>query len=189
MKILKVVLALSVVFFVAAKPKKTYSRAKPPEKWDKSTISCFENDAFSLLKGERPKSFVQENKTDNNDKNNKEEEKVDVESKGDFDRRDMMKKLASAEEGMASALNNEKSFVSASSKIESNADLFIMMGRTLFNSDPDYNDDDTYLKHAEEMFTNAKQIKIFVKKGDYEGASSAFSRVKKSCNSCHEKFR
>lgn len=186
MNFLKLALAFSVVFFIAAKPK-TYMRAKIPTSWNKAITSVFEDDAFSLLKGERPTDFFVVQKTEPEKK--KKEDVDESEATGDFDRRDMMKKLASAEESMAQVLNNEKSFVSASAKADSCADLFIMMGRTLFNGDPDYNSDDSYLKHAEEMFTNAKQIKIFVKKGDYEGASSAFSRVKKSCNSCHEKFR
>jgi cytochrome c556 len=80
-------------------------------------------------------------------------------------------------------------FTSTSSKIESASDLIAMMGKTLFSSDPDYGEDDSFLKQAEEMTNNAKQIAFFVKKKDYDGASRAFSNVRKSCDSCHEGFR
>ena len=168
-------LIVLLVLLVAEKPKE---RAKPPEKFKKSSV--FEDDAFKLLVGERQKQIIKENHV-------KIEEKE--ESSGDFDRRDMMKKINRAEEILAESLSSSKSFTAASSKIDSSADLLIMMGRTLFHSDPDYNDDDDYLKQAEEMTNNAKLVKIFVKKGDYEEASRAFSNVKKNCNSCHEKFK
>jgi cytochrome c556 len=166
-----------IVFLVLIATDKPKERAKPPEKFKKSSV--FEDDAFKLLVGERQKQVIKENV--------KIEEKE--ESSGDFDRRDMMKKINRAEEILAESLNNSKSFTAASSKINSSADLLIMMGRTLFHSDPDYNDDDDYLKQAEEMTNNAKLVKLFVKKEDYEGASRAFSNVKKNCNSCHEKFK
>lgn len=181
MRTFQIILAASVALFIAAKPK-TYSRSKPPTKWDKAVLSVFEDNAYSLLEGQRP-TFDQQVK-----KEEKKEEK-EKEANGDFDRSDMMKKLKSAEESLAECINNEKTFKAASSKIESSADLFVMMGRTLFNSDPDYNEEDYYLKQAEEMTSNAKLIKVFVKKGDYDGAVRAFSNVKKSCDNCHSKFR
>lgn len=159
---------------------KDKERARPPKKWDQVTLSIFSDNAFSLLEGEKP-TFAQKEKE-------KTEETV-KKADGDFDRSDMMKKLERAEEILAESLNNEKTFISASSKINSAADLVIMMGKTLFNGDPDYGDDDSFLKFSEDMTNNAKLIKIFVTKKDYEGASKAFSNVKKNCNSCHEGFK
>lgn len=180
MNILKVTIAFSAIFFVAA-DKKTYNRAKPPTKWDKSTLSIFEDNAYSLLEGQKPNLVIQEDKK----LENKKEEKAD----GDFDRTDMMKKMQRAEEVLAESLNSEKSFKAATSKIESSADLIIMMGRTMFNGDPDYSDDDYFLKQAEDMTISAKQIKALVKKGDYEAASRSFSSIKKNCDNCHQRFR
>lgn len=179
------ILALCVLAFVAAGPKKV-QRVAAPKDWPKFVSSTFVDDAFALLEGPRPKSF--ESVEDKPKKEEKEKEIVH-EANGDFDRRDMMKKLKSAEESLSESLNNQKTFVAGSAKVDSSADLLIMMGRTLFNSDPDFNDQDSYLKQAEEMTNNAKKIKIFVKKGDYEGAARAFADIKKSCDACHAEFR
>jgi cytochrome c556 len=101
----------------------------------------------------------------------------------------MMKKLRCAEESLAGCLNNERSFSAAVSNITLSADVVEMMGRALFSSDPDYREDDAYLKQAEEMTAAARRIKAFVVKGDYGGAVRAFGSVKKSCDSCHTLFR
>jgi cytochrome c556 len=170
----------SIIISIIALSLMGAERARPPKKWDKATLSIFSDNAFSLLEGEKP-IFAQKEKE-------KTEETV-KKADGDFDRRDMMKKLERAEEILAESLNNQKTFISASSKINSAADLVIMMGKTLFNGDPDYGYDDSFLKFSEDMTTNAKLIKIFVTKKDYEGASKAFSNLKKNCNSCHEGFK
>lgn len=184
---LAIILCASLALcLTGAKPKKVYQRAKAPVKWDRVTSSLFADNAFDLLAGERPD--FDKTKIAEVDKKNK-QEKEETQGNGDFDRREMMKKLEVAEQALSECLADAKTFKAGSSKVESSADLMIMMGRTLFNNDPDYKTDDTYLKHAQELFGQAKQIKIFVKKNDYESASSAFSKIKKSCNSCHEGFR
>lgn len=171
-------IAIIILAFVSIAAK----RAKPPEKWD-SSAGIFETNAFKILEGERPKNFnIAKKEPEPQIEENKEEN-------GDFDRSDMMKKLRSAEDTMAEGVSSSKAFKSSSHKIDSSADLMIMMGRSLFNSDPDYNEEDYYLKQAEEMTSNAKLIKYFIKKQDYEGAVRAFSNIKKSCDNCHQKFR
>lgn len=176
-KLLMMVLALGLM-----KPPKPVRRAPPP-KFDKMTNSIFMENAFDALEGERPGIKQEEVK--------KEDKVVKTEKQGggDFDRSDMMTKLETAEASVGEGLSDNKTFGAATHKINSGADIFIMMGKTLFSNDPDYGQEDDYLKFAEEMTTAAKQLKVLTQKGDYEGASRAFSKVKKSCNSCHEKFR
>lgn len=175
----------------AAGGKRELRRATPPKKWEKLVESQFVTDAFELLEGERPKDFgsrgggaVVEG--------GKPPKKVDAEQSagnGDFDRRDMMKKLEGAENSLAEVMSSEKVFKAGGSKIDQTTDLVIMMGKTLFSNDPDYADDDTYLKHAQDMTNFAKQLKNLSKKEDYASASAVFGKMKTSCNSCHEGFR
>ena len=175
-------IALSGVLFIAAIPKKTYPRAKPPQSWDTSVLALFPTDGFVLLEGTRP-LFT-------HDLGKEKQDLAPIKpNHGDFDRTDMMKKLERAEQILAESLSSPKTFASTSSKIETASDLIVMMGKTLFSSDPDYSTDDSFLKQAEEMTNSAKQIVVFVKKKDYEGASRAFSNVRKSCDTCHEGFR
>jgi cytochrome c556 len=185
MRITLIICASLALCLVAAKPKQ-HKRVKHPAVWDKTTTSVFADNAFDLIQGERP-DFNRQKLVEVEGKKKENEEKV--QGNGDFNRSDMMKKLEAAEQNLAECLANEKTFKSGYSKIESSSDLIIMMGKTLFYNDPDYNTEDGYLKQAEEMFTEAKKIKIFLKKNDYESASSAFSKIKKSCNACHEEFR
>lgn len=181
-----IVIVLVALCLLGAKPKKTYKRAKPPT-FDKQTLDLFEENAFATL-GPKPKDFGKQVVIDEKDKD-KDKEKELEEGNGDFDRREMMKKLQTAEDSLSETMKDAKTFVAGGEKISSSADLFIMMGRTLFSNDPDYKTDDDFLKQAEEMTNQAKKIKIYVKNGDYKEASKAFSNLKKSCNNCHEKFR
>lgn len=172
---------LCVLCLGAGRPRRVY-RARVPERFDRVTVSVFEEDAFRLLVGSRPdygRVVVEERKSE-------EERVVGV---GDFDRRDMMKKLEEAESSLADLLGDERRFLSGASRVNSSADLMMMMGRVMFTNDPEHGDDDDFLKAAEELMEGAKGLKIFVKKGDYEGAGVSFARVRKSCDSCHEKFR
>jgi hypothetical protein len=167
-------------------------RAAPPVKWDKFVESQFDSDAFTLLEGERPKDFggprgggdgaaptiVESSSSDDGPSGN-----------GDFDRRDMMKKLEAAENSLSETMAAEKSFKAGGSKIDTLTDLVIMMGKTLFSNDPDYADDDTYLKHAEDMTNYAKQLKNLSKKEDYAGAGAVFGKMRATCNACHEGYR
>jgi cytochrome c556 len=184
-------LALVVLAAGAARPKPSVRRAAPPATWDKTVAALFAADAFTLLDGQRPADFGRptpaaatpaagtENAT----------EKGDAVADGDFDRRDMMKKLEGAETSLAELMASEKSFKVGGSKIDQTTDLVIMMGRTLFNNDPDYADDDTYLKHAEDMTNYAKQLKNLSKKEDYAGAGAVFGKMRTTCNACHEGYR
>jgi cytochrome c556 len=158
-------------------------RATPPSKFPKATASVFMENAFESLKGQRheePKEERRETQTAQED---------EEQGNGDFDRSDMMVKLETAEASIAEGLSDKKTFGAATHKINGGADIVIMMGKTLFSNDPDHGQDDDYLKFAEDMTTAAKQLKILSQKGEYEGASEAFTRIKKNCNACHGKFR
>lgn len=171
LKLVLMVLALGLM-----KPPKTYKRAAPP-KFDDMTKSIFMDNAFDSLQGERWSDKKEEVVKDKD------------QGDGDFDRSEMMTKLETAETAVAEGLADPKTFGAAAHKINGGADIMVMMGRALFNNDPQYGQDDDYLKFAEEMVNGAKQLKILTQKEDYEGARKVFSNVKKSCNSCHEKFR
>jgi cytochrome c556 len=158
-------------------------RAKPPAEFPKYMTSIFMDDAFKSLEGEPPLIFSPE------DEKVETAQKEEVQGNGDFDREDMMRKLETAEEAINASLSNKKTFNASTHKINGGADIVIMMGKTLFNNDPDYGTEDNYLKFAEDMTTAAKQLKILTQKGDYEGASRASSIIKKNCNACHDKFR
>ena len=179
----------------AAPVRRELRRAAPPVKWDKFVESPFDADAFSLLEGERPKDFGgPRSGAGGGDAGKKtadagEDGGGGASGNGDFDRRDMMKKLEGAENSLAEVMASEKSFKVGGSKIDQTTDLVIMMGRTLFNNDPDYADDDTYLKHAEDMTNYAKQLKNLSKKEDYAGAGAVFGKMRTTCNACHEGYR
>jgi cytochrome c556 len=187
------VLAFAVVAAAAgvqaAGVRREVLRAAPPVKWDRLVESRFEADAFALLDGERPASFARTAVAATDPGKAGDGEKMEGEGHGDFDRRDMMKKLEAAEQAIAELTSSEKTFSVGASKADQHADLVIMMGKTLFSSDPDYGDDDTYLKHAEDMTNYAKQLKVVAKKGDYDAASSVFGKLKTTCNACHEGYR
>jgi cytochrome c556 len=161
---------------------KAHRRAATPKSFDKATSSVFMENAFDSLRGQRP-GFEKKEK--------KREEVVQEEERGsgDFDRSDMMVKLETAENAVAEGLADQKTFGAATHRISGGADIMIMMGKTLFSNDPEYGQDDDYLKSAEDLMTSAKQVKTLTQKGDYEGARRAFSNAQKSCNSCHQKFR
>ena len=177
----------------AAAIRRELRRAAPPVKWDKLIESQFDADAFSLLEGERPKDFGGPRGGGGDDDDSKRKLADDGGDRetgnGDFDRRDMMKKLESAENSLAEVMASDKSFKAGGSKIDQTTDLVIMMGKTLFSNDPDYSDDDTYLKHAEDMTNYAKQLKNLSKKEDYAGAGTVFGKMRTSCNACHEGYR
>jgi len=173
---------LFILALALAAHKDPVRRARPP-KFDRHANSIFMENAFELLEGERPLVFNQEaNRAES-------ERKEDVWGNGDFDRGDMMAKLEAAEASIAESLSDKKTFGAATHKIDGGADIVVMMGRTLFNNDPDYGTDDDYLKFAEDMTTAAKQLKVLARKGDYEGAAGAFGRIRKNCNACHDGFR
>lgn len=173
---------------IAASPQKTFRRAAPPKSWDRFMESQFEKNAFATLEGERPANFDVGRK--GQDDGPKPPDPVPGPGgNGDFDRRDMMKKLERSEQAIAEALSSEKSFKAGLSKVEQSADLVVMMGRTLFSNDPDYNSDDDYLKFSEDMTNFAKQLKVLAKKSDYAGASAVFGKMKTTCNACHEAYR
>jgi cytochrome c556 len=172
---------------LAAGPRQVVKRARPPASWDALTLGTFADDAFSLLVGSREDLFkslapVTVATVDPG-------EEMEDGAHGDFDRRDMMKKLDAAEKALAEAVASDKSFAAAVSKVDQAADLVIMMGKTLFSSDPDYSDDDDYLKFAENMTGAGKRLKVAAKSGDHSAAGSAFGELRKSCDSCHEGFR
>ncbi len=179
----------------AVETRRELRRAAPPVKWDKLVESQFEANAFSLLDGERPKNFGSPGGGDGAGGAGKEIAGAGGDGgdgrpgNGDFDRRDMMKKLQGAENSLAEMMASEKSFKIGGPKIDQTTDIVIMMGKTLFNNDPDYADDDTYLKHAEDMTSYAKQLKNLSKKEDYSGASAVFGKMRTTCNSCHEGYR
>lgn len=176
----------------AAETRRELRRAAPPVKWDKLVESQFEANAFSLLEGERPKDFGGPRGGDGGGDEGKEIAGDGGDGRpgnGDFDRRDMMKKLQGAENSLAEMMASEKSFKIGGSKIDQTSDIVIMMGKTLFHNDPDYADDDTYLKHAEDMTNYAKQLKNLSKKEDYSGASAVFGKMRTTCNACHEGYR
>lgn len=179
----------------AAETRRELRRAAPPVKWDALVESQFEANAFSLLEGKRPKDFGGSRGGDGAGDAGKEIAESGGDGgegrsgNGDFDRRDMMKKLQGAENSLAELMASEKSFKIAGSKIDQTTDLVIMMGKTLFNNDPDYADDDTYLKHAQDMTNCAKQLKNLSKKEDYAGAAAVFGKMRTTCNACHEGYR
>jgi len=175
----KALILLTILATHNAPPK----RAQPP-KFDKAVNSLFAENAFELLEKERPQTTKQKKEPETAKK-----EKEKEQGNGDFDRSDMMTKLEDSENSIAETLSDKKTFLAATHKVEGGADIVIMMGRTLFSNDPDHGQDDDYLKFAEDMTIAAKQLKNLAKKGDYEGASKAFSTIKKNCNACHEKFR
>jgi cytochrome c556 len=174
----KTLIFLTILATHNAPPKRA-----PPPKFDKAVNSFFMENAFDALEGERHQTAKQEKKEAETAKKEKEQ------GNGDFDRSDMMTKLEDSENSIAETLSDKKTFLAATHKVEGGADIVIMMGRTLFSNDPDHGQDDDYLKFAEDMTIAAKQLKNLAKKGDYEGASKAFSTIKKNCNACHEKFR
>lgn len=186
-RLMPFLVVILTVCCLAARPSQPLKRARPPASWDVLTLRTFEDDAFSLLVGNREELFVSvapavidQPKTD---------EEMSDEAHGDFDRRDMMKKLEAAEKSLGDSVSSDKTFTSATSKVDQAADLVIMMGKTLFSSDPDYSDDDDYLKFAENMTSAGKRLKVAAKSGDHASASSAFGELRKSCNACHEGFR
>lgn len=170
-----------IVFFCGAgyKPVK---RSKPPESWDKFTLSLFSDDAF-LLSGDRPDNLTSKI----NDIVVVEQEKPVQHN--DFDISDMMTKLEAAQESIESCFVDKKTFEVASSKIDSSADIFLMMSKTLCNSNPEYDDPDTFLKLSEKMKENAQAIKIFTKQKQYKETKEAFVKLKKNCNDCHVQYR
>ena len=188
LKITAAILALACLAAAKTSVPKVYKRAAPPAKWDKFAAATFAADAFAGLEGERP-DFTAPRKEPSAKPTAQEMADDTPKGDGDFDRRDMMKRLQQAEESLASVLSDPKTFQAGVGKVDQAADLFVMMGKTLFHSDPDYNGEDDYLKFAEDMANSGKQIKFLAKKGDYDGASSAFAKVKKSCDSCHEGYR
>lgn len=188
LKIAVAILALACLAAARSSTPKVYKRAAPPAKWDKFAADTFAADAFAGLGAERPDFASPRQQV----AKAKDDEKMadDVpKGDGDFDRRDMMKRLQQAEESLAGLLSDPKTFQAGAGKADQAADLFVMMGKTLFHSDPDYSGEDDYLKFAEDMANNGKVIKVLAKKSDYEGASSAFAKVKKSCDGCHEGYR
>ena len=182
------VVAVSLACLAAAP--KPLRRARPPRQWDKVVESQFAADAFALLDGERPGDFGRPATggvaAAPAPAASAAEEPV---ADGDFDRSDMMKKLKTAEDSLAEVLSGEQAFRTGGSRAEQAADLVVMMGRTLFGSDPDFADEDDYLKFAEDMTGAAKQLKVLVKKGDYAGARGCLDRIKKSCDGCHGSYR
>jgi cytochrome c556 len=172
--------ALAIVVLMCSTALGAHPRSAPPKKWDKATMDVFFDNAFETLEGSRPERKVVEKQ--------KVEEKIE-EVHGDFDRSELMKKLERSEEIIQEILSSDKNFKAGLSKIDQPVDMVIMLGKTIFHSDPDYNQDDDFLKFSEELLSSAKSLKAFCKKSDYEGASSAFSRMKKSCNSCHQVFK
>lgn len=172
---------------LAARPQQPLKRARPPATWDTLTKSAFSEDAFSLLVGAREDLFKSQGTVAVQVA--EPEETMEEGAHGDFDRRDMMKKLEAAEKSLAESVSSDKTFASAKSKVDQSADLVIMMGKTLFSSDPDYAEDDDYLKFADSMTNAAKRLKVAAKSGDHGAASSAFGELGKACNACHEGFR
>lgn len=176
-KLAAIVLAMGV-----ADQAKVHRRAAPPKSFDKATSSVFMKNAFDSLQGQRPGFEKREEKSE-------EVVREEEQGSGDFDRGDMMVKLETAENAVAEGLADQKTFGAATHRINGGADIMIMMGKTLFSNDPEYGQDDDYLKFAEDLVTSAKQVKTLTQRGDYEGARRAFSNAQKSCNSCHQKFR
>ena len=183
------VLAVAVLAAGAARPKPPVRRATPPARWDKTVAALFADDAFTLLEGARPADFGRAAAPAAAAGTAPPADPDEAAADGDFDRRDMMKKLKAAEDSLAEILSGEKTFETGSGRAGQAADLVAMMGRTLFSGDPDFGDDDDYLKFAEDMMSAAKQLKILVTKRDYAGARACFDKVKKSCDGCHEGYR
>jgi cytochrome c556 len=182
-----IALALVVLVAGAARPKPPVRRATPPATWDKTVAALFADDAFALLDGPRPLAFGRPGPA--GPAEGEPAPSPSAVADGDFDRRDMMKKLKAAEESLAELLSGEKTFQAGAARAGQAADLVAMMGRTLFSGDPEFGGDDDYLKFAEDMMTAAKQMKVLAAKGDYAGARACFDRVKKSCDGCHEGYR
>lgn len=167
-------------------PAQAAERAVPPKKWDKATLGTFFPNAFETLQGSRP-DFTAPGEVKEGGK--KEEKKQEAIAHGDFDRSDLMKKLERSEESIREVLSSEGSFKAGISKVSQPLDVVVMMGKTLFHSDPDYNGDDDFLRLAEEMVSAANNMKACCKKSDYKGAGAAFARIQKSCNDCHAAFK
>lgn len=177
-----VLLVCLAMLCLAAKPR-SQSRSRPPVKWEKGILAVFEDDAYSLLQGPRPHSFSnQEMNLGSTPEPREEEEEA-------FDRSSIMKQLRAAEASLAEGLNNPKALTVAATQITASANLMERLGRTLFSSDPDYGDEDYYLKQAEEMTSAARLIKVYASKGDYEGAQRTMAALKNSCDRCHTRFR
>lgn len=176
----KILLAFISLFLVATD--RPVRRAKPPE-FNTTDFSLFMDNAFDSLKGERPvfgtKSTV-----------------LHVQSKAvnrpngeGLDRSEMMERLLAAESLIAEYLSNAKLFKSNVPKIEEESAVIVEIGEQLFSGDPDYCMEDGYLKRAQDMKTAAVQMRHLTQKGNYEAAARALSRVKKSCDACHNEFR
>lgn len=185
------ILALAVVVVVAgaARPKPPLRRSAPPATWDKTVSALFAADAFTLLDGPRPADFGRPAPPATAASAGPATAAESAAAGGDFDRGAMMKKLEAAGETLAEILSSEKTFEAGGARAGQAADVVAMMGRTLFSGDPDFGDEDAYLKFAEDMMSAAKQLRILVTKRDYAGARGCFDKVKKSCAGCHEGYR
>ena len=162
---------------------KIHKRAAPPKKWDIVTLGTFFPNAFDGLEGSRPDFFASK------EEQKQEKQMDDEEAHGDFNRVDLMKKIDVATNSIREIMSSKETFEAGLERIYQPLEVLIMMGNTIFHSDPDFGDEDEFLKQAEEMVLSAKSVKSRCKEKDYKGADEAFSRIKKTCTKCHGEFK
>lgn len=186
-----------IVFCSSGADHKQHKRSKPPKEWDKLTKSFFSENAFSFLDGQKRPDFNEIKSgtsplvSDNKEPQNKKEtidENIE-ESKDDFDMSDMMSKLESCEDSLRDSLQTEGIFQTSTKQIDTYSDIIIMLGRTLANSNPEYDDPDSFLKYAQNMKDNAQALKVFAKQKKYKEAYEHFKKIQKNCNDCHTQYR
>lgn len=158
-------------------------RAKNKKKWTQQDLSPFYENAFDSI-GPRPKDV----KLDHTQKDTI-VQKPDKINHADFDISDMMLKLEASIESIDSCLIDSTTFLASEKKIQTSSDIILMMSKTLLNSNPEYEDPDSFLKYSENMKDSIQQIKIFTKQKEYKKTSEALTKLKKSCNDCHSDYR
>lgn len=160
------------------RPVAAKQRTAAPTGWDKMVSEAFLEDAFSVL-GTRPSNEVSG--------------QVPVppvpHQPKDFDRAALMKSLEKAEQSIAQVIASEKTFRQRAALLDEQIEIIMRIASDLDEADPDYKDDEDYLRFVHSMRDSAASMRAGVKKTSYEASGVAFGKIKQSCDSCHRTFR
>lgn len=153
-------------------------RTAAPTGWDKMVSEAFFDDAFSVL-GPR---------TSNEVSGQVPVPPVPHQPK-DFDRATLMKSLEKAEQSIAQVIASEKTFRQHAALLDEQIEIIMRIASELDEADPDYKDDEDYLRFVHSMRDSAASMREVIRKPSYEASGVAFGKIKQSCDSCHGKFR
>jgi len=84
---------------------------------------------------------------------------------------------------------NNETFRLHATLLDEQIEIIMRIASELDEADPDYKDDEDYLRFVHSMRDSAASMRLAGKKTSYEAAGVAFGKIKQSCDSCHRQFR